>query len=83
MFYVFALLHRVLSFLEAIIFIRVILSWLPSIDWYRQPFKLLDDMTEPFLSIFRNLIPPIGPGIDISPMLLFFALQLLNNIIPG
>ncbi len=55
---------------------RILLSWLPSIDWYRQPFRLVNDLTDPVMRPFRRLIPPVG-GFDFSPMLLFLLLGLL------
>jgi YggT family protein len=38
-------------------------------------------LTDPFLNIFRGIIPPIGGALDISPILAFFGLQLLQIVI--
>lgn len=63
---------------------RILLSWAPmigwNINWYQQPFKFLDDMTEPVMRPFRGLIPPIGM-LDISPIILFLLLGLLQNLL--
>lgn len=56
---------------------RILLTWLPNINWFSQPFKFLRDVTDPVMEPFRRLIPPIG-GIDLSPILLFFAINLLQ-----
>jgi len=40
----------------------------------------LRDICEPFLRIFRRLIPSFG-GIDFSPILAIFTLQILNSIV--
>jgi YggT family protein len=40
----------------------------------------LRDITEPYLRIFRRIIPAFG-GIDFSPILAIFALQLINSIL--
>ena len=40
----------------------------------------LRDVCEPFLRIFRRLIPTLG-GIDFSPILAIFTLSILNNIV--
>ena len=40
----------------------------------------LRDICEPFLRIFRRVIPAFG-GIDFSPILAIFSLQLINSII--
>jgi YggT family protein len=61
---------------------RILLSWFPAIDWYKQPWKGLDDVTEPVMSPFRKLIPPIG-GLDLSPIFLFLAINILTGLLSG
>jgi uncharacterized protein YggT (Ycf19 family) len=40
----------------------------------------LRDICEPFLKIFRGIIPSIG-GFDFSPIIAFISLQLFNSIV--
>ena len=40
----------------------------------------LRDICEPFLRIFRRLIPSFG-GLDFSPILAIITLQLINSIV--
>jgi YggT family protein len=40
----------------------------------------LRDICEPFLRVFRRLIPAFG-GIDFSPILAIFTLQIINSIV--
>jgi YggT family protein len=40
----------------------------------------LRDICEPFLRIFRRLIPSLG-GIDLSPILAIITLELVNSVI--
>ncbi len=40
----------------------------------------LRDVCEPFLRIFRGIIPSLG-GLDFSPIIAFIALQLFNSIV--
>jgi len=42
----------------------------------------LRDVCEPFLSIFRRVIPPLG-GLDFSPILAILTLQIINNVVVG
>jgi YggT family protein len=63
-----------------ILMARIVLSWFP-VDWYQLPFRFIDQVTEPVFAPFRRLIPPIGGVIDISPMVLFFLLQLMVGLI--
>jgi YggT family protein len=53
-----------------------LLSWFPSIKWYEQPFKALDQIVQPMIAPFRKLIPPIA-NIDFSPMIAVMVLQML------
>ncbi|MEO1208185.1 MAG: YggT family protein [Cyanobacteria bacterium J06638_20] len=63
-----------------LIIIRVLLSWFPTIDWYNQPFNALSQLVDPYLNLFRRIIPPIG-GLDLSPILAIFALQLVSQLV--
>ncbi len=63
-----------LQIYSALLFIRVALSWFPNLNWYNQPFSALAQLTDPYLNLFRSLIPPLG-GMDISPMLALIVLQ--------
>jgi YggT family protein len=40
----------------------------------------LRDVCEPFLRVFRRLIPPFG-GIDLSPILAIVTLEIVNGLI--
>lgn len=63
-----------------LIIIQVVLSWIaqsynPNLDIFRQ-------LTEPILSKFRSLIPPIG-GMDLSPIVAILAIKLGQILIVG
>jgi YggT family protein len=73
---------RFLGFYLLLLFVRILLSWFPTIDWYSQPFAILSQLTDPYLNIFRRIIPPLG-GIDFSAILAIFALQFAIQLIPG
>ncbi len=63
-----------------LILVRCLLSFIPSIDWYKQPFTGLKDVTDLYLDIFRRIIPPVG-GLDFSPIVAVIVLQILNYLI--
>lgn len=63
-----------------LILVRCLLSFIPSIDWYKQPFTGLKDVTDLYLDIFRRIIPPFG-GLDFSPIVAVIVLQILNYLI--
>ncbi|WP_008317950.1 YggT family protein [Leptolyngbya sp. PCC 6406] len=56
--------------------IRVLLSWFPNVDWLNPPFSVISQLTDPYLNLFRSIIPPLG-GLDLSPLLAFIVLQLV------
>ena len=63
-----------------LLFISVLLTWIPSINWYKEPFRSLRAFSEIFFAPFRRIIPPIGM-IDISPIVAFFVIGILRNLI--
>ena len=67
-----------IEFYTYLLIARVLLSWIPSIDWMSQPFAALNQITEPYLSIFRSIIPSLG-GFDFSPILGFILLNILSR----
>jgi YggT family protein len=75
-------LANFLFFYLMLLTIRILLSWFPNIDWMRQPFSALRQLTDPYLDIFRSFIPPLG-GLDFSPILGFFLLQFLISLLGG
>jgi YggT family protein len=76
-----------------LIFIRVLLSWIPRMPYYRwlsASVEFVHQVTDPYLSFFRRFLPPIGGGgmgIDVSPIigviLLFIAQAVVVSLIAG
>ena len=67
-----------------IMFVRIILSWATMV-WspphsLAPAIRVLYDLTEPVLRLFRRYIPPIGM-IDISAIVIFIILAILRNIV--
>ena len=70
---------QIFSFL---LLIRVLLTWFPSIDWSNGALSALCSLTDPYLNIFRGIIPPIG-GFDISSILAFLLLSVIQQALGG
>ena len=68
-------LSTFLSIYLVLMFIRILLSWFPNVNWYDPPFSVLSQLTDPYLNLFRSFIPPLG-GIDFSPIIAIFVLQI-------
>lgn len=75
------LVYLLFYFYYLLLIIRIFLTWIRTIDWYAQPYAWLRSITDPFLNIFRNIIPPIGGVLDISPILAFIVLQLIQSLL--
>lgn len=71
-------LSTFLSIYTVLLIIRILLSWFPNVDWLNPPFSVLSQLTDPYLNVFRSIIPPLG-GIDLSPILAFLLLSFLRQ----
>ena len=70
-----------------VIIAAVVMSWLIAFNvvnlnnnLVRQVYRLLNRLTEPVLAPIRRFLPDLG-GIDISPIILIFALQFVQYLI--
>ena len=79
---IFAVLGQTLSIYSFILIIRILLTWFPGIDWSNGILSALTSITDPYLNIFRGIIPPIG-GFDISSILAFLLLSFLQGQLIG
>jgi YggT family protein len=70
-----------------LIFIRIVMSWIPRMPYNRYLAAVLTfvtDVTDPYLRLFRRFIPPlkIGPAaIDLSPMIGIFVLLIVGGLV--
>lgn len=63
-----------------IIFVWVMSSWIPQIR-NNELIKLTGKISEPYLRVFRGIIPPIGGVLDISPIVAVVVLSLIARIL--
>ena len=73
-------LAQTLSIYTFVLVVRVLLSWFPNLDWSNPLLSTLSSITDPYLNVFRGLIPPLG-GLDLSAILAFLALQLIQTLL--
>lgn len=70
-----------------LIFIRIIMSWIPRVPYNRFLagfLKFVSDVTDPYLNIFRRILPVVrlGPGaLDLSPIVATLVLLLVSVIV--
>jgi YggT family protein len=72
-----------------LIFVNILISWLPRVPYNRALRAVLDfvaETTNPYLNLFRRFLPPVGAGglaLDLSPMLGIILLFVLQQVIVG
>ena len=79
---IFSVLASTAQIFSFLLLIRVLLTWFPSIDWNNGILSALCSLTDPYLNIFRGIIPPIG-GFDISSILAFLLLNVIQQALVG
>ncbi len=77
---IFGVLAQTISIYSYILIIRVLLTWFPNLDWSNPILINISAITDPYLNMFRGIIPPLG-GLDLSPILAFVVLDLAGNLI--
>lgn len=65
-----------------VIFVYIITSWLrlPYSTWLNRIQRFLYDVSEPYLRLFRRMLPSSGP-IDLSPMIGVIVLIVLDRLV--
>ena len=65
-----------------LIFAYILTSWvrLPYSPWLNRLQRFLYDVCDPYLRLFRRILPPLGP-LDLSPMLAIGVLYLIRFVI--
>ena len=65
-----------------LIFVYVLTSWvpLPYSPWVRRISEFLRDVCEPYLRLFRRLLPSFGP-LDLSPIVAVISLVILMRVV--
>ncbi|MGQ0569430.1 MAG: YggT family protein [Armatimonadota bacterium] len=69
--------YRVLNLL---IFVRIILTWIPGMNMGHPVVRLVHQITAPIIEPIRRLMPPTG-GFDLSPMVAVMLLYLARNLL--
>ncbi len=71
-------LYKFLEIYGYLLIVRILLSWFQTAEWANNLISFLSPITDPYLNIFRSIIPPLG-GIDFSPILAFIALSFIQS----
>ena len=80
-------LRTLLTIYIVLIFIRILMSWFTRIPYNRYldvVLRFVSEVTDPFLNLFRRVIPAvrIGPGaLDLSPIVAVLVLSIVGGLI--
>ncbi len=70
------LIVRLVDAYSLIIFVYVMMSWLPvSRGVLADIYQVLGKVCDPYLNLFRKIIPPIGGMVDVTPIVALLVLQ--------
>jgi YggT family protein len=79
-FFVFAIL----------IMLNVLIGWIPRIPfyapWFRAVLDFVTDTTDPYIGVFRRIVPRMGGGgmaLDFSPIVALIALFVVEAVVVG
>ncbi len=75
-------LFTTITLYNYLLIIRILLTWFPNLDTSNPILSSLFSITDPYLNVFRGVIPPIG-GLDLSPILAFISLSLVKQLVVG
>ena len=69
-----------ISVYALVVFLYVLTSWVRLPYSFNPVQRFLEDVCEPYLRLWRRILPSFGP-LDLSPMVAIFALVVLGQII--
>ncbi|MCF2972100.1 YggT family protein [Synechococcus sp. Nb3U1] len=76
----FRSIYQFIVIYNVLLIVRILLSWFPQLNWSNPILSVLSQLTDPYLNLFRGIIPPIG-GLDFSPWLAFILLSFAMQVV--
>jgi YggT family protein len=73
-------IHWFFSIYTLFLMVRIIGSWFPPFA-HHKIMRFVAFYTDPYLNLFRRVIPPIGGMLDLSPLLGFFTLHFMEKFL--
>ena len=76
------ILVRLVDLYSIIIVIYVLMSWLPLKNGVvANLYDIFAKICDPYLNLFKKIMPPIGGVVDITPIFAIIALELVMRVI--
>ncbi|MCY4073264.1 MAG: YggT family protein [Chloroflexi bacterium] len=76
----FLIIFWALQVYQLILLARVLMTWIPNLDYSNPIARFLYQATEPVLAPIRKALPQMG-GIDLSPLVVFLGISVLMQLI--
>ncbi len=72
------LIYSLANVYSTVIFVYILMSWIPmrSEGIIADIYRFLGKICDPYLDLFKKLIPPIGGMLDVTPIIALLVLQL-------
>lgn len=82
---IYTIVMAAADFCVGIIFVYILMSWIPNMGGVLRDFyEVLGRLCDPYLDLFRRIIPPVGGsgfGIDFSPIIAVIVLQVVARFL--
>ena len=75
-----SILSGLIQVYSLLIFIRILLTWVPNIDVSLPPIQMLMRLTDPVLDLAQRYIPQVGM-MDLSPAVVLIVLLALSRLL--
>ena len=74
--------HVFVTIYTLVLLAYIVTSWLrlPYSPWLNRIQRFLYDVSEPYLRLFRRVLPPMGP-LDLSPMIGIIVLIIVDRLL--
>jgi YggT family protein len=73
-----------------LILLNILISWIPRMPfysrWFRACLDFVTDTTNPYLNLYRRVLPSVGAGgfaLDLSPMIGLIVLFVVRALVVG
>jgi YggT family protein len=77
---ILTVIYYLLMIFQFILLARVLMTWIPNLDYSNPIVRLLISVTEPVLEPIRRLLPNTS-GVDFSPLVVFLIIFVLLQIL--
>lgn len=72
------LITTIFKIYEVAVIVRVLLSWI-QVESNHPIIRFVYNITEPLMAPIRNILPTTRIGIDFSPLIVLFLLELIQK----